>query len=92
MNTKVETLVVDADGSLRIPAELLERAHFVGGTVVEVAAGEDGFVAISAVDGADDEWHAGVLQAIREVEEGKTDFFASDEEFRAALLARMNRD
>lgn len=91
MNSKVETLVVDADGSLRIPAELLEQAHFVGGTLVEVAARDDGYVAISAVNGTDDEWHAGLLEALQQVEDGKADFFASDEEFRAALVARMKR-
>ena len=92
MDRKSETLVVDADGTLRIPAELLERAHLAPGAVVEVAARDDGSLAIAEIDEGSEEWHAGVLEALAQVAEGKAEFFGSDEEFRSALLARMNAD
>ncbi len=94
---KVHCLTVQADGTVILPAEMLERAGLKPGAIVSAAALGDGvFVAVE--EGRDpeqwwfwtDEWQAGEREADEDIAAGRVTTSLTEEEFDAALRARLN--
>jgi antitoxin component of MazEF toxin-antitoxin module len=82
---------------MRIPPHILDAAGICAGTELSVVLTEDGLI-ISRVGDHDpaqawfwtDEWQAGEVEAAVERREGGGTTYLNDEEFRAALVARMS--
>lgn len=87
---------VRAKGQVTIPAEIRQAARLEEGDPVEVEIVEDGILLrpMKMIDASQawfwtPEWQAGERQADAEIAAGLGERFESDEEFLAALRARM---
>lgn len=87
---------IGRNGEVTLPAEVRAAAHLDEGDEVEVELTEDGILLRVREDEDEDdlpdpsyyespEWQAGLKRALEDVEAGRTTFYASDEEFLAAL-------
>ncbi|MGI8925617.1 MAG: hypothetical protein ACR2HN_03085 [Tepidiformaceae bacterium] len=81
--------VVEADGSIRAPEELVRGAHLETGQELEVAV-DEGVVTLSVPgDDLDAAFPGGIEQALAEVRAGRVTRQYGDEEFVAALKSRI---
>ena len=85
-------------GKVLIPEEIREAAHLVDGTEFEVEITAVGILLRmpTPIDASQTwfwtpEWQAGEREADEEIKAGKGEFFASGEEFLAALEADAKR-
>lgn len=92
----MSTTTVRKKGSVTIPAEIRRAARLAEGDVVEVEMTADGILLrpkklIDATQAWfwEPAWQAGEREADAEAAAGKGERFESDEEFLAALEARM---
>ncbi|MEO8540608.1 MAG: AbrB family transcriptional regulator [bacterium] len=92
----METQAIGADGTIQIPAEILQQANLADGTCVSFSVRADGYILVHRSDRDPDqlwfwteEWQAGEREADEDIKAGRTTTFLSDEAFTEALLGRM---
>ncbi len=93
---KGHATTVRAKGQVTIPAEIRQAARLEEGDPVEVEIVEDGILLrpMKMIDASQawfwtPEWQAGEREADADIAAGRVERFESDEEFLAALEARM---
>lgn len=93
---KGHATTVRAKGQVTIPAEIRQAARLEEGDPVEVEIVEDGILLrpMKVIDATQawfwtPEWQAGEREADADIAAGRVERFESDEEFLAALEARM---
>ena len=92
------TTVIDSQGRVAFPSDLLRDADLAPGEAVDVTIVEGAIILRRPADDPenDPEWLysekflRGVDEAIADIEAGRSTFHASDEEFLASLLSRVS--
>src|SRR4051812_12477239 len=94
MVSMVPTTTVDAEGRLSVPPEVYKQAHMTEGDQFAWELGEGGEITLHKLDPEQawfwtPEWQAGEREAEEDLREGRSTIYLSDEEFAAAMDAKM---